>query len=316
MQAEKVDIPWDDIKLAPDDLHLLKGIAESAENGDAQAQFAIGMVLLSGEFMPTDHGTKFMEPKLAEGAKWLKKAADQGNTEAKKWLESLREVVKEQQAQNRAQSAPEQSASEPDEVRNLRDKAEHGDAKAQSDLGDLYYSGKGVAKDYDEARKWFLKAAGQGHVYAQYSIGWMYAHGQGFQKNDAEAVDWYRIAASQGETNAQGELKKMGLTWLSASEMKSLRDKAEQGDAKAQCDLGELYYSGKAVAKDYDEAAKWFCKAAAQGHGYAAYSIGWMYAHGQGFSKNDSEAVDWYRIAARLGETNAQGELKKMGLTW
>ena len=41
-------------------------------------------------------------------------------------------------------------------------KAEVGDATAQHDLGTCYYYGKGVAKDYIEAVKWYTKSAEQG----------------------------------------------------------------------------------------------------------------------------------------------------------
>lgn len=40
---------------------------------------------------------------------------------------------------------------------------------------------------------------------------------------------------------------------------------AEQGDAKAQNNLGYLYSSGQGVLQDYDEARKWFGLAAEQG---------------------------------------------------
>ena len=42
--------------------------------------------------------------------------------------------------------------------------------------------------------------------------------------------------------------------------------KAEQGDADAQFNLGYLYESGRGVSQDYNEAAKWYRKAAEQGH--------------------------------------------------
>lgn len=36
--------------------------------------------------------------------------------------------------------------------------AAKGDADAMMALGDAYYNGKGVAKDFDEAKKWYDKA--------------------------------------------------------------------------------------------------------------------------------------------------------------
>src|SRR5438132_5977957 len=43
------------------------------------------------------------------------------------------------------------------------------------------------------------------------------------------------------------------------------RARAEQGDAKAQSDLGHKYFHGNGVPQDYAEAARWYRKAADQG---------------------------------------------------
>src|SRR6266480_2303878 len=50
-----------------------------------------------------------------------------------------------------------------------RIRAEQGDAKSQFQLGAMYYYGKGVAKDYVEAARWYSKSAEQGDANAQYS---------------------------------------------------------------------------------------------------------------------------------------------------
>src|ERR1700728_341374 len=47
-------------------------------------------------------------------------------------------------------------------VRFYRVAAEHGDAKAQNSLGGMYYNGRGVTQDYEEAAKWYRLAAAQG----------------------------------------------------------------------------------------------------------------------------------------------------------
>ena len=50
-------------------------------------------------------------------------------------------------------------------------------------------------------------------------------------------------------------------------DLTKLRQKAEQGDAKAQCALGVNYAVGKGVPQDYKDAVKWWRLAAAQGGG-------------------------------------------------
>jgi TPR repeat protein len=53
---------------------------------------------------------------------------------------------------------------------------------------------------------------------------------------------------------------------IAAEGVQGLRPLAEQGDAKAQFALGNLYYFGQGTLQDYVEAVKWFRKAAEQGY--------------------------------------------------
>ena len=57
------------------------------------------------------------------------------------------------------------------DIAELRQKAESGNAQAQSLLGAYYAKGIGVPEDPVEAVKWFRKAAAQGEPTAQYNLG-------------------------------------------------------------------------------------------------------------------------------------------------
>ena len=48
---------------------------------------------------------------------------------------------------------------------------------------------------------------------------------------------------------------------------------ADQGDADAQYNLGVCYEKGRGVTQSYDEAVKWFRKAAEQGYSRAKDSL-------------------------------------------
>ena len=48
---------------------------------------------------------------------------------------------------------------------------------------------------------------------------------------------------------------------------------AEQGDARAQYNLGVMFYFGEGVQKDYAAAAEWYTKAAEQGNAAALRNI-------------------------------------------
>src|ERR1039458_8593653 len=114
----------------------------------------------------------------------------------------------------------------PGKFQEYKAKAEQGNAEAQFNLGFCYDDGRGVAKNYAKAAKWYRKAAEQNFAPAQFNLGCCYDKGQGVRKNKVEAVKWYRKAA-------------------------------EQNYAPAQSNLGYCYDNGRGVASDYVEAVKW-----------------------------------------------------------
>jgi len=81
---------------------------------------------------------------------------------------------------------------------------------------------------------------------------------------------------------------------------------AEQGQAKAQFNLGIAYASGRGVKKYYAEAVKWWRKAADQGGADAQFNLGIANAQDQGSKKDYAEANKWFRKAAEQGFANAQ----------
>jgi hypothetical protein len=97
-----------------------------------------------------------------------------------------------------------------------------------------------------------------------------------------------------------------------AEDARLSRVRAEQGDPKAQFDLGKMYSQGLGVPQDYAQAARWNRKAADQGDAHAQYGLGLGYNRGEGVSQNSAEAVRWYRKAADQGYVNAQDALGSM----
>jgi hypothetical protein len=73
---------------------------------------------------------------------------------------------------------------------------------------------------------------------------------------------------------------------------------AEQGDAKAQYDVGKMLQKGQGTGQNSAEAFKWFSKAAKQGHIRAGYKVGAMYHKGEGVAKNNAQAFKWVKKAA------------------
>lgn len=56
-------------------------------------------------------------------------------------------------------------------IEGLRERSEKGSVAAQVRMGSLYWLGKGVPEDYQEAVKWFRKAAEQEHARGQEALG-------------------------------------------------------------------------------------------------------------------------------------------------
>ena len=86
-------------------------------------------------------------------------------------------------------------------------------------------------------------------------------------------------------------------------------EKAKQGDAKAQFEVGYSYRKGDGVAKDNSQAVYWYRKSADQGYADGQNKLGFMYDNGYGVTQDYSQAVYWYRKAADQGNMFAQNNL-------
>ena len=278
-------------------------VREAAEQGDADAQFKLGVAYYKGQGVTQDY---------AEAARWYRKAADQGNANAQCYLGSLYAVGRGV-SQDYAETA-----------RWYRKAADQGDAECQETLGYMYDSALGVPQDHAEAARWFRKAADQyrkaadqGQADAQYELGMLYDKGEGLPQNYAEAARWYRRAADQGNARAQCSLGVLyyqgkGLRQDYAEAVRWYRKAADQGQANAQYNLGISYCRGKGLPQDYGEGARWIRKAADRGLPDAQNDLGVLYDKGQGVSQDYAEADRWFRKAADQGNARAQDNLSKM----
>ncbi len=87
---------------------------------------------------------------------------------------------------------------------------------------------------------------------------------------------------------------------------------AEKGNAEAQMKLGELYKSGKEVAQNVAESAKWYRKAAEQGLKDAQFKLGELLFEGKGIAQDAKEAADWLEKAATQGHQAAKDKLSEI----
>ncbi len=61
-----------------------------------------------------------------------------------------------------------------------------------SNIGFMYYKGKGVEQDYKKAMEWYSKASQAGNFTAMGNIGFMYYNGQGVKQDYEKAMYWYK----------------------------------------------------------------------------------------------------------------------------
>jgi len=225
-------------------------------------------------------------------------------------------------------------------VKILEPLAEKGDVTAQYNLGQCYFSGWGVQKDWKKAERWLRASAAQGHEWAkvllghtvdglgkheeavriyrwaaakglaaaQVRLGQMYRSGLGTPADLREAYRLFGLAAAQGDAGGQAELAQalgIGNAVVKKDVAKALelaRASAKQGNAKGQSLLGMMLWEGWGVERrDPKQAIKWWLRAAAQNETYSMTMLGQAYETGRGVEPNADEAFKWYLLAARGG---------------
>lgn len=112
-----------------------------AEQGNAVAQFGLGLMYAHGLGVPQDH---------REAVKWYRLAADQGDAGAQFGLGWM-------YAEGLGVSQDNREA-----AKWYRRAAEQGFAAAQVNLGWMYGNGRGIPQDFVQAHLWFNLAATQG----------------------------------------------------------------------------------------------------------------------------------------------------------
>jgi len=91
--------------------------------------------------------------------------------------------------------------------------ARDGDGNAQNSIGNMYYLGMGVDRDYDSANLWYREAASTGHAAAQLNLGHLYKQGLGVIQDPVRAFGWYRMAHIHGSPIAEYYLTQISLEY-------------------------------------------------------------------------------------------------------
>ncbi|MCD8296457.1 MAG: SEL1-like repeat protein [Prevotella sp.] len=190
-------------------------------------------------------------------------------------------------------------------------------------IGDFYYGGLGVAKDYEKAIPWFEKATNLNSFYvggASLKLGQCYENGWGVDKNADKALYYYNIASNDNvkfysdcakiymaSMYAKGDIveKDLSKTFALLGDTKDLGDLADI----AQLILGETYYNNTSIPENYEKAIKYFTMAKESTikklSGMACFYLSKCYRFGRGCETNITKADVLLEEAAQKGCTNA-----------
>lgn len=185
-----------------------------------------------------------------------------------------------------------------------------GDGSSQNSLGRCYEDGKGVAKDIDQAVKWYVKSADNNCPLGITSLADCYAEGKGVKLDEQKAKDLYYKSINLGEFRAKGGLARLllieecdkinaGKETDFSEVLKLARDAAEMNERRGLTTLGVCYHSAYGVPQDYAKAIQFYEKVAEMGRRGVLLSLADCY-----FKLGERDiAYKWYNIAEGVGDS-------------
>jgi uncharacterized protein len=181
----------------------------------------------------------------------------------------------------------------------------------------LYQLGRAYAanRQLPEAIGAWRKAADKGSTSAMVELGVLYGTGSGVARDEAQARKLFERAAEAGNPRGISNLAALGGAGGASSDPSRAREllaKAAETNPEAQYQLGLMLADGSGGAKDDVGARNLFEKAAAQNHAGALERMGAFAQEGRGGAKDSEAAKAYYQRAAALGDEDARKALKKM----
>ena len=183
--------------------------------------------------------------------------------------------------------------------------------RAMYQLGRAYAANRQTA----EAIAAWRKAADKGSTSAMVELGVLYGTGAGVARDEAQARKLFERAAA-GRQSARRQQSRRPRRRCGASSdparARELLSKAAETNAEAQYQLGMMLAEGNGGAKDDAAARALFEKAAAQNHPGALERMGAFAQEGRGGPKDSDAAKAYYQRAAALGDEDAKKALERL----
>jgi TPR repeat protein len=184
----------------------------------------------------------------------------------------------------------------------------------------LYQLGRAYAasgQTGDAIAAW-RKAADKGSSSAMVELGVLYGTGSGVARDEAQARKLFERAAQAGNPRGVTNLAALGggSTSSDPAQARELLAKAAETNAEAQYQLGLMLAEGTGGGKDDAGARALFEKAAAQNHAGALERMGAFSQEGRGGPKDSAAAKAYYERAAALGDEDARKALERLRCPW
>ena len=189
-------------------------------------------------------------------------------------------------------------------------KAAAASRRAMYELGRAYAANNQTA---DAIAAW-RKAADKGSTSAMVELGVLYGTGAGVAKDEDQARKLFERAAQGGNPRGVSNLSALGGAGAPSDPVRAreLLEKAAETNAEAQYQLGLMLAEGTGGAKDDVGARALFEKAAAQNHPAALMQMGVFTQEGRGGPKDKEAAKAYYERAAALGNEEAKAALERL----
>ena len=264
----------------------LELVSELAKEGNADAQYTLGMMYKDGSKTGLD---------VRAHMEWIKKAADQGHTLAQvEYADVLYRKGGEEDKSNAIalyNSAAKKGNNDArlriatlacGDSRNdtrlellkiFRSLAERGTAFDEFRYADLISKTARTPSDRERAFEEYLKAANHGHAEAMFLVATMFRDGNGTSRNPDSCVEYLTRAGNMGH------LRSIIL-------------------------LADMYDTGKLIKMDESIAFSWYLKAAILGDAKSQFQVATMYQDGIGTDVNPIEAERWFSAFYHSGMSN------------
>jgi uncharacterized protein len=182
--------------------------------------------------------------------------------------------------------------------------------RAMYELGRAYAASNQTA---DAITVW-RKAADKGSTSAMVELGVLYGTGAGVAKDEDQARKLFERAAQGGNPRGVTNLSALGGAGAPSDPVRAreLLEKAAETNAEAQYQLGLMLAEGTGGAKDDAGARALFERAAAQNHPGALMQMGVFTQEGRGGPKDKEAAKAYYERAAALGNADAKAALERL----